>query len=221
MAPRAAYCDVDGTLTATTIVTPLIWYKRRLLSPGAYKLWLASLVARGPWWLLLDRFDRAASNRAIYSNYRGFRGADVRMIKEACFQQCIWPRLFPKAAAYLEEIRSKEVKIVFVSGGLDFIMQPLADHFSADCITPKLLEEGGVFTGALDRAPLTGVQKADAVKAHAKAHGIDLRESFALGDALGDLEMLESTGHPVPVNPDSRLKQVAAQRGWKCEQWTS
>ncbi|HYG76050.1 MAG TPA: HAD-IB family hydrolase [Planctomycetota bacterium] len=219
MALRAAYCDVDGTLTATTIVTPLIWYKRRLLSPAAYKMWLASLLFRGPWWLLLDRVNRGASNRSIYQQYRGIRGADARMIREACLQQCIWPRLFPKASSFLADMRAQGIKIVFVTGGLDFIMQPLADRFEADCIAPKLIESGGVFTGELDRPPLAGSYKADALRAHAAEHGIDLSQSLALGDAYSDLQMLECVGQPVAVNPDARLKQAAAGRGWKCENW--
>lgn len=221
MALRAAYCDVDGTLTATTIVTPLLWYRRRLTNPAAFNLWRLSLCLRGPWWLLLDRFDRGASNRAIYSSYRGFSREKVEALRNDCYAGCIRPRLFPRAASQLAEFKRDGVAIVLVTGGLDFIMQPLAEEFGAACIAPHLLDRAGIFTGELDRPALTGRHKAGAVREHARANGVDLSQSFALGDAFGDLEMLECAGHPIAANPDSRLAAVAAERKWRVENWRS
>lgn len=219
MAVRAAYCDVDGTLTATTIVTPLIWFKRRLENPIAFQLWMLSLAVRGPWWLLVDRFNRGASNRAIYSNYSGMPREKVEGLRAECYAECIRPRLMPGAAAKLAEFKRDGVAIVLVTGGLDFIMQPLADEFGAACIAPKLLEKSGVFTGELDRPALTGKHKADAVREHAKTNRVDLTQSFAIGDAFGDLEMLECAGNPIAINPDSRLQKVAKNRKWRIENW--
>ncbi len=216
---RAAYCDVDGTLTATTIVTPLAWYKRRLGNPAGHALWTASLLLRGPWWILLDRISRGASNRAIYAQYAGLDAARVRALAGACYTECLRPRLLPKAEAQLNTLRRDGVRIVLVTGGLDFIMAPLAAEFGADCIAPALVEENGIFTGALDRPPLTGAEKAGVVRAHATAHGVDLTQSFAFGDAHGDLPMLECVGSPVAVNPDRRLAGVAQERHWRVERW--
>lgn len=218
--PLAVYCDVDGTLAATTIVTPLIWLKRHTQAPPLHALWLASLCVRGPWWFVLDRFDRGASNRAIYSCYCGMDAAQLRALQEECYVACVRPRLYPKGLDYLNALRAQGVKIVLVTGGLDFVMQPLARELGADLIAPGLCEQAGLCTGALTRPALTGEHKAEAVKAHAKALGIELAESFALGDAFGDLKMLECVGHPLAINPDSRLKGAARERGWKIEWWT-
>ena len=95
--PAAAYCDVDGTLAATTIVTPLMWFKRRQLPAPLYGLWAATLCVRGPWWLVLDRFNRGASNRAIYACYGGMSAEKLRALQNECYAECIQPRLFPKA----------------------------------------------------------------------------------------------------------------------------
>jgi phosphoserine phosphatase len=54
---------------------------------------------------------------------------------------------------------------------------------------------------------------------YAARHGCALGESFAYADAISDLPMLEIAGTPVVVNPDARLSQVAAQRGWRVEHW--
>jgi len=215
----AAYCDVDGTLTHTTIVAPLVWMKQRALPSPWNWLWLASLAARAPWWWLLDQFSRAASNRAIYANYRGVSADLLRRSAAAYYQERIRPKMFAAARLHLAQLRQQGFRLVLVTGGLDLFMQPMAAEFEADCLAPALEERNGVFTGRLCGPPFTGPEKNRAVRAHAAAHGIDLAKSCALGDAIGDLPMLECVGHPVAVNPDARLARVARQRGWRVENW--
>ena len=62
--------------------------------------------------------------------------------------------------------------------------------------------------------------RADAVRKHAGAQGVALEESFAFGDAFGDVPMLECVGHPVAVNPGRRMREIAGRRGWPIERWT-
>jgi HAD superfamily hydrolase (TIGR01490 family) len=219
MSVRAAYCDVDGTLTATTIVRPLIWYKRHLCCPVTSGLWLASLPLRAPYWMIVDRFNRGASNRAIYSNYGGMPGPRARELGPQCAAECLTAKLYPQARETLAKLKADGVKIVIVTGGLDFVMQPFAAALGAECFAPGLEERDGVFTGALSQGALTGEKKAEAVRAHAAKQGVNLAESFAFGDAMGDLAMMECVGHPVAVNPDGRLDALARERGWKIERW--
>lgn len=214
----AAYCDVDGTLTATTIVTPMLWYRRKR-GTFADKIWIASLPLRGPWWLLLDRLDRGASNRAIYRNYRGFDARWVRENAADCFEQCLKPRFFPKALERLAELKRAGVKLVLVTGSVDFIMQPLADFLNAELIAPRLLEANGKLSGEMSQVPLTGTRKFDAIVRHATEHKIDLRASHAFGDAHGDLDMLNAVGHPVAVNPDGRVRKIARYKNWEIANW--
>ena len=53
----------------------------------------------------------------------------------------------------------------------------------------------------------------------ARAHGIDLEESVAYADSASDLPMLEASGHPVAVNPETKLAAIARKRGWHTEDW--
>lgn len=210
----AAYCDVDGTLTATTIVTPMLWFRRRR-NTLADKLWIASLPLRGPWWLMLDRFNRGASNRAIYSNYRGFNAAWMRANAGPCFEQCLMPRFFPAALKRLEDLKQSGARLVLVTGSIDFLMQPVADFVGAELIAPGLVESNGEFTGEMSATPLTGAAKLTAILSHAEKNKIDLAASYALGDAHGDFEMLNAVGHPIAVNPDSRLNKIAIEKNWE------
>jgi phosphoserine phosphatase len=44
--------------------------------------------------------------------------------------------------------------------------------------------------------------------------GIDLSQSFAYADHTSDLPLLQHVGHPVAVNPSSRLKTFALAHSW-------
>jgi len=216
---RAAYCDVDGTLSRTHIVGPLVFFQRRLLPRAAYGLWLATLPLRGAYWLLLDKFSRAASNRAIYACYAGWEAARIKALARECFDAYWRPRLSREGLERLARLRQDGVQLVLVTGSLDFLLEPLARETGAELIAPRLEERDGRFTGRLDGGPLTGEGKADAVREHAARHGVDLSASSSFGDALGDRLMLECVGHPVAVNPGRRLRALATRRGWAVERW--
>jgi len=210
----AAYFDVDGTLTATTSVTPLLWYRHRR-GTIADHVWAVSIPFRAPWWLLRYRLNNAAGNRTIYRNYRGFNAVRAQQDAHAFLEECLKPRLHPPIVDRLNVLKRDGVKIVLITGGLDFILRPLADYLEAELIAPGLVESGGTFTGVLTRAPLTGHAKFEEVRAHAQRNGIDLSASHAFGNEHGDAEMLQAVGHPVAVHPDRRLKKIALQHRWE------
>ncbi|MBA2506085.1 MAG: HAD-IB family hydrolase [Thermoleophilaceae bacterium] len=73
----------------------------------------------------------------------------------------------------------------------------------------------GVYTGR-PGGPFTYREgKVVAMLEVAEREGIDLAESYAYSDSESDLPMLRAVGHPVAVNPDSKLLAVARQEGWE------
>ena len=75
--------------------------------------------------------------------------------------------------------------------------------------------EDGVYTGRLDGPFAYGEGKARRLRQFAAERGIDLEQSWAYSDAASDLPMLEAVGHPVAVNPDAELAEVAQREGWE------
>jgi phosphoserine phosphatase len=49
---------------------------------------------------------------------------------------------------------------------------------------------------------------------YARAHDVDLAESWAYTDSYSDYPMLAVVGHPTAVNPDLRLRSVARSYDW-------
>jgi putative phosphoserine phosphatase / 1-acylglycerol-3-phosphate O-acyltransferase len=52
------------------------------------------------------------------------------------------------------------------------------------------------------------------VREWAAAHDVDLADSYAYSDSVYDTPLLAAVGHPHAVNPDPRMKLVAAARRW-------
>ncbi len=73
----------------------------------------------------------------------------------------------------------------------------------------------GVYTGRLRGDLLHGPAKAEAVRALAHEHGLDLANCFAYSDSFNDLPMLSLVGHPCAINPDPRLLTYAEEQDWQ------
>ena len=62
-------------------------------------------------------------------------------------------------------------------------------------------------------------KKADCVHALRERHGLSLEHSYAFGDSLNDVPMLEAVGHGVVINPGAKLLKRAKEKEWVVEAW--
>jgi len=216
----AAFLDVDGTITRTSIVDPLIWYWRAHDRPWQLMLRGAGLLLQAPRYWLIDKLSRGRFNIIFYRRYRGLRADDLRAWHRSTFADNLTRTIFPEARACLEEHRRQGHRLVLVTGALQFVMEPLAEHLHADhLIATRLEERDGILTGALAGLPIADEEKARLARAWAAEQGIDLARSFAYGNNWGDVPMLETAGHAVAVNPDKQLRARAEERGWRVVRW--
>jgi HAD superfamily hydrolase (TIGR01490 family) len=79
----------------------------------------------------------------------------------------------------------------------------------------------GVYTGRLKGDLLHGPAKAEAIRALAHEHGLDLAHCFAYSDSYNDLPMLSLVGHPCAINPDGRLLAHAEEQDWQVQDYRS
>lgn len=77
------------------------------------------------------------------------------------------------------------------------------------------VDDEGAYTGRFDGPFVYGPGKVEAMEEFAEQHDIDLESSYAYSDSLSDLPMLRAVGHPVAVNPDPALAEIARQEGWQ------
>ncbi|GAA1672370.1 HAD-IB family hydrolase [Glycomyces endophyticus] len=208
---RAAFFDVDGTLTAGVGIFRflrwhLAWTGR---PPEVFEAHLARLRA------LRDAgAPREATNRAHYEVYRGF-GADETAVSARRWLAAEGAAVFnPFAVAAAAVHRAAGDAVVLVSGSFPALLAPIAAATGAShllCSAPAVA--GGVYTGALVGEPMIGEEKAAAVRRLAAREGWRLGEATGYGDHVSDLPLLYACGSAVVVGGE--LDEVAGREGWR------
>ena len=129
----------------------------------------------------------------------------------------ILPRVYPQMLdeVYAHQDEGRATFIVSAAG--NGVVEPLAAVLGMDggIGTRYEVNADGAFTGRFDGPFVYGKGKVEAMEAFAAEHGIDLAASYAYSDSLSDLPMLRAVGHPVAVNPDPALTELARKEGWQ------
>jgi len=129
----------------------------------------------------------------------------------------ILPRVYPQMLdeVYSHQDAGRATFIVSAAG--NGVVESLAAVLGMDggIGTRYEVDPEGNFTGRFEGPFVYGPGKVEAMEAFAIEHGIDLAASYAYSDSLSDLPMLRAVGHPVVVNPDPPLAEIAREEGWQ------
>ncbi|WP_326984035.1 HAD family phosphatase [Chryseobacterium sp. MYb264] len=216
---EAAYFDVDGTLSKSNIVNPLLYIKKMVMSRSGYMIWRAVLPFRFLYWTVLDKISRKRSTAAIYNQYKGISVEKMKLLIPDCYHQQYQKKLFTKAIEVVRSLQEKGIPIVLVSGSLDLFLNPLAKEFGAELLCSSLEVKNGMYTGKVKGPVVSGIQKAVMIDTHASKNKINLEKSISFGDSADDLPMLRSVRYAVAINPDRILTLAAEKNQWNIEKW--
>ncbi len=121
----------------------------------------------------------------------------------------------PFARPLIEEHRAEGRLLVLASTSPLAFTTALADELGFDAVIgTSWANDGTSYTGELDGPFVWGPAKADAVEQWAADNDVRLDRSYAYSDSYFDAPLLALVGHPVAVNPDTRLAATAAIKGW-------
>jgi len=124
-------------------------------------------------------------------------------------------KVAPYARPLLEQHRRDGVRTVLATTSPEHLVRPLSERIGFDeLIATRYGIRDGRYTGSLDGPFVWSLGKVKAVRAWARDHDVELRESFAYSDSVYDVPLLAAVGHPYAVNPDARLRLVALARRW-------
>ncbi len=212
---KAAFFDIDGTLISTNVVHAYGYYAQNEGSALGMLGRSLATVAQIPLFAGLNIVDRKIFNEYFYRQYEGLSEDRLLTLAEDLFEDVIKAAIFKKAQDLVDEARRAGCKIVFVTGALDFTMQPLAKHFGVDdLIANRMQFVGGKATGKVIPPIIEGANKANVIREYCETHGLSLMKSFAYSDSASDYAMLTVVGRPTAVNPDLRLRALARSYNW-------
>jgi HAD superfamily hydrolase (TIGR01490 family) len=212
----AAFFDVDNTLVPGSAIEVrffrLLW-ARGLVGPCAVLRSVGHVLRQAPPISL-----QPLRERKLY--LEGLPRSVVEPLAEAFVTREIVPRLSGEGLRAVQRHQEAGHTVVFLTGSLDFLMVPLARHLGVVEVYAAQPEHlGNHYTGRL-RTPLPyGIGKQEVVHRLSRERGVDLTASYAYGDSPGDVETLQTVGHPQVVNPIRGMAQIATRHGWPVAFW--
>lgn len=212
----AAFFDLDKTIIAksSTLAFSRPLFRAGLLNRSA----LAKAgIAQAYYQMFGADHDQLERVREELSGLiKGWDRREIERLVAETVDEVVTPLVYEEALALIDEHQRAGRKVVVISSSPVEIVKPLCNYLGIDNVigTRPELDDEGRYTGNIDFYAY-GPGKVDAMKELAEAEGISLASSFAYSDSATDLPMLEAVGHPVVVNPDKELREVAAQRDWQ------
>jgi HAD superfamily hydrolase (TIGR01490 family) len=134
-------------------------------------------------------------------------------------QEVIEPHIQPAARALLQQHRDAGDTIVIVTATNEFVTRPIARALGVEHLLAVNLarDASGWITGEIEGVPTMRAGKVTRMEAWMSERGLrwDSVDSIFYSDSMNDVPLLEKVNTAVATNPDDRLRQLAAERGWR------
>jgi HAD superfamily hydrolase (TIGR01490 family) len=128
----------------------------------------------------------------------------------------IEPHILPKGEELVARHRSRGDTLLIITATNRFITGPIAERLGVDhliAVEPEVVD--GRYTGRVTGTPSYREGKVVRLVAWLADKGLTLDDAWFYSDSHNDLALLEQVDHPVAVDPDPTLREVAEGRGWR------
>lgn len=128
----------------------------------------------------------------------------------------IEPNILPKAEELLARHRTKGDTLLIITATNRFITAPIAERLGVDhliAVNPEVKE--GRYTGRVSGIPSYREGKVTRLEKWLEDQDLTMEGAWFYSDSHNDLPLLEIVEHPVAVDPDDTLRQVAEERQWR------
>ena len=218
MARIGALFDLDKTLLDTSSG---LLYARYLYRHGQVP---RSQMLRAAWWALLSRLgilDMATMIPRLLAEAAGDDEATMRRLCDLWFVEDVVPHIAAEGERRVAKHKEQGHVVALVSASTQYVVAPMASYLGIEgqFVCTHLASEDGRLTGDVVPPICYGPGKVVWAERFATEYSVDLDASYFYTDSISDLPLLERVGVPVAVNPDPRLRRLAARRGWRIERF--
>ena len=191
--------------------------------------WGQFLVRKG----IVDGVAYEQANQAFYEQYKAgtldihefarfaFRPLaahpleDLRAWHTEFMREHIRPIILPKSRELLARHREQGHTLMIITATNRFVTEPIATELGVDHLLATDPEfRDGAYTGEIAGIPCFQHGKVQRLEAWLAEHGESLEGSWFYSDSHNDVPLLERVDHPVAVDADVTLTEIARQRGW-------
>ena len=219
---KLAIFDFDGTLFPKDTLPFLLsrWRYLRCSRLAVLKLYLSFIpfFFQYKFGLFTTLSREELKLKAVRMFNPIFDGVTEKELKEF-FSVCsleIKELLNPVVLRELQKARDEGFHTVILSGSYQDFLNNIGDQFGVDTVIgSEMYYCDGIFDSKRELDIVIGELKVKRIIDHFGEEEIDWEASRAYADGYSDLDLLLAVGQPIAVNPDSKLKTIAAEKGWK------
>jgi phosphoserine phosphatase len=191
-AMRLIVMDVDSTLIQEEVIDLL-----------AARAGCADEVAKITESAMRGELDFAASLRERTALLAGLDASVLDAVRASL-------RLTPGARTLIRTLKRLGYKCGIVSGGFTAVIEPLAASLGIDYVAANTLEVAdGKLTGRVLDPIIDREGKTEALRRFARAAGVPLSQTVAVGDGANDLGMIAAAGLGIAFNAKPMVRDAA------------
>ncbi len=217
--PHLALFDLDETLIHGDCAT--LWAEY-MVTQG----WVADintfLAAEAA---LMQQYAAGTMNMGDYmaltlAPLKGQTVADVSSKVAQFIHDVIAPIVYPAAKDVIAMHQQKGERLIVISASGAHLVHPIAAALGIhESIAIDIEIEQGRFTGNITGIPSFREGKVIRLLELIHQDESQLRDASFYSDSRNDIPLLERVGHPIAINPDPRLRQVATENQWSILHW--
>nr|WP_255710322.1 MULTISPECIES: HAD-IB family hydrolase [unclassified Corynebacterium] len=160
--------------------------------------------------------DISSGREQALALVKGRKESEVTEMAQEIWAATIAERIFPDTKELADMHIQAGQQVWLVTASPVQLAQIIAKELGFTGALGTVAEvKDGRFTGRMVGHMLHGEEKKHAVIALANYEGLDLQRCTAYSDSVNDLPMLSTVGTAVAINPDSKLRKAALERGWE------
>lgn len=212
-----AFFDVDHTLvdgntgffTSLHLIRRGLLKKRRLFQ-AVYYLYTGTFIYH----------DVKKIYELILSDMAGKKIDDVLDLGQYCFEKNIRQRFFEEAIASIRWHQGRGHHVVLLSSGPTMTLMAIQEALGLNCtfsIGPSVVND--TLTNQLPEPLCHAEGKSHYAKIYARDQKVSLEDCYFYTDHFSDIPLLREVGYPRVINPDTKLKKEATQKGWPIFKW--
>lgn len=129
--------------------------------------------------------------------------------------ECILPIISKKVRRLIATHQAQGHTLVIITATNSFVTRPIATELGIEhllAIEPKLVN--GHISRELEGTPTFREGKVTRLNEWLEGRDETLENSFFYSDSHNDLPLLNIVDHPMVVNPDATLLEIAKKQGW-------
>ncbi len=213
---KLAIFDIDGTIFRSSLVIQL---SQALVTQGIFpKAATKEIEKEYLAWVNRQGSYDAYINKVVKIYVKHIKDKRFTQVKRIAQKVINYQkdRVYRFTRDLIRQLKQKKYFLVAISGSPSYIVGAYAKAIGFNLFFGTELQiKNGKFTSEILNLD-SAYNKAKIIKGLSQKYpSISLKNSIAVGDTEGDIEMLSLVGNPIAFNPNKNLAKVARAKKWR------